>query len=154
MNINVREIYLGRIREPCEHCLSLIQKPQIVNRRNAKLVKESMKVFNYTAVRAKDAEGGAHRVNVRWLISRAAGAPNFAMRLFEVEPNGYSPLHNHPWEHEVFILEGEGVVFDGEKETHFNRNDVVFVPRDELHQFKNIGTGTLKFLCLIPHPKE
>ena len=113
-----------------------------------------MKVFDYTDVSSKDAGGGAHCVKVRWLISRDVGAPNFAMRLFEVEPKGYSPLHKHPWEHEVFILEGEGVVFDGEKETSLNRNDVVFVPPDELHQFKNIGTSTLKFLCLIPHPKE
>ena len=113
-----------------------------------------MQAFNYNAVSAIDAGGGAYRVKVRWLISKDVGAPNFAMRLFEVEPSGYSPLHKHPWEHEIFILEGEGVVFDGEKEIPFSRNDVVFVPVEELHQFKNTGTRILKFLCLIPHPKE
>jgi quercetin dioxygenase-like cupin family protein len=82
------------------------------------------------------------------------GAPTFAMRLFEVEKGGCSPLHTHSWEHEAFILEGEGVVFDGEKATPFKANDVVFVPPDEWHQFKNTGTRTLKFLCLIPHPKQ
>jgi len=30
--------------------------------------------------------------------------------------------------------------------------DVVFVPANELHQFRNTGRGVLAFLCLIPHP--
>jgi quercetin dioxygenase-like cupin family protein len=38
------------------------------------------------------------------------GAPNFVMRLFEIDPDGYSPFHTHAWEHEVFVLEGEGTV--------------------------------------------
>ena len=114
----------------------------------------SMEIFNYETVKAKDAEGGAHNVKVRWLVTKDMGAPNFAMRLFEVEPDGYSPLHRHPWEHEVFILEGEGVVTDGKKATPIKPNDVVFPLPDEWHQFKNSGKQTLKFLCLIPHPKQ
>ena len=36
--------------------------------------------------------------------------------MFEIAPEGYSPLHIHKWEHEVFILEREGVVVtEGEK---------------------------------------
>jgi len=112
-------------------------------------------VFNYETVKAKDVEDSwASNVKVRWLITKDMGAPNFAMRLFEVTPGGFSPLHTHPWEHEVFILEGEGVLFDGETATPFKRNDVVFVAPDEWHQFKNAGKQTLKFLCLIPHPKK
>jgi len=94
------------------------------------------------------------RVKVRWLITKEMGAPNFAMRVFEVEPGGYSPLHKHPWEHEVFILEGEGELFDGEHATPFKPNDVVFVPPNEMHQFKNTGKSVLKFICLIPYTKE
>jgi quercetin dioxygenase-like cupin family protein len=112
-------------------------------------------VFNYKTVKAETvAESGACHVKIRWLISKDIGAPNFAMRLFEVTEGGYSPLHTHPWEHEVFILEGEGVVFDGKKATPFEPNDVVYVPASEWHQFKNTGHSTLKFLCLIPHPRK
>ncbi len=114
-----------------------------------------MKVFSYETVEAKDVkESGSAGIKVRWLITKETGAPNFAMRLFEVQQGGYSPLHTHPWEHEVFILEGEGVVFDGQKSTPFKPNDVVFVPPNECHQFKNTGKASLKFLCLIPHPKQ
>jgi len=76
------------------------------------------------------------------------------MRLFEIEPGGNSPLHNHPWEHEVFILEGEGVVFDGAKATPSKADNVIFIPPEERHQFKNTGKKLLKFLCLIPYSKE
>lgn len=114
-----------------------------------------MKVFNYETVTAENVkEVDASKVKVRWLITKELGAPNFAMRLFEVEPNGYSPLHTHPWEHEVFILEGDGVLSDGKKSTPLKPNDVVFTLPDEWHQFKNTGKKTLKFLCLIPHPRE
>ncbi len=82
------------------------------------------------------------------------GAPTFAMRVFEVEPSGYSPLHKHPWEHEVFILEGQGQLFDGKNDRPLNPGDVVFVTPDEMHQFKNHGNELLKFICLIPHPKR
>jgi quercetin dioxygenase-like cupin family protein len=110
-----------------------------------------MNVFN-TKNHAKDIEGGAPGEGT-WLITKDMGAKNFAMRLFDMESGGYSPLHTHPWEHEVFILEGEGAVFDGKKATPFKANDVVFVPTDEIHQFKNTGKKKLKFLCLIPNQK-
>jgi quercetin dioxygenase-like cupin family protein len=88
---------------------------------------------------------------VRWLITKEIGAKNFAMRLFEMEPGGYSPLHSHPWEHEVFILEGEGLVVGEGKEKRFRPGDVIFIPPNEKHQFKNSDEKTVKFLCLIPY---
>ncbi len=116
---------------------------------------QNMKVFNYQTIEATDVtETGASDVKVRWLISKDLGAPNFAMRLFEVAKGGCSPLHTHPWEHEVFVLEGEGIVCNGKKTTPFQPNDVVYVPPCEWHQFKNTGKQTLKFLCLIPNPKK
>lgn len=111
-----------------------------------------MKIFNYREVKAEEAqEIGASKLKVRWLITRDIGAPNFAMRLFEMEPGGQSPLHAHPWEHEVFILEGEGIVVGADEERNFKPGDVVFIPPNEKHQFKNNGSETVKFLCLVPH---
>ncbi|MGB9740387.1 MAG: cupin domain-containing protein [Candidatus Bathyarchaeia archaeon] len=113
-----------------------------------------MKVFNYREVLAEDAGEGSSKLKVRWLITKNLGAENFAMRLFEMEPEGYSPLHTHPWEHEVFILEGEGVVTNGKEKHKFGAGDVVFIPPNEKHQFKNSGKGKLKFLCLIPYKEK
>jgi len=111
-----------------------------------------IKYYKDVGARPVDIEG-AKEVKVRWLISQKEGAPNFAMRLFEVGPGGYSPLHTHNWEHEVFVLEGEGVAADGEKETQIKSGTVVYVAPEEKHQFKNTGSDTLKFLCLIPIKK-
>lgn len=100
---------------------------------------------------AKDADEGSSKLKVRWLITEEMGAPNFAMRLFEMEPKGNSPLHSHPWEHEVFILEGEGHVVSEGKETRFRAGNAIFIPPNEKHQFKNTGGKTVKFLCLVPN---
>jgi quercetin dioxygenase-like cupin family protein len=112
-----------------------------------------MKVFDYQSVEAKSADEGASKLKVRWLITKEMGAPNFAMRLFEMEPKGHSPFHSHPWEHEVFILEGEGLVVSEEGEKKFRTGDVIFILPNEKHQFKNDGKKTLRFLCLVPLQK-
>jgi quercetin dioxygenase-like cupin family protein len=109
-----------------------------------------MKLIPSTSIEAKEANEGASKLKVRWLITEETGAPNFAMRLFEMAPDGFSPKHTHPWEHEVFILEGEGTVLGGKEERKFKAGDAIFVPPDELHQFRNTGTKTVKFLCLVP----
>jgi quercetin dioxygenase-like cupin family protein len=69
-------------------------------------------------------EEGIKDLKVRWLISKNDGAKNFAMRLFEIKPGGYSPLHQHNWEHEVFIIQGEGVAQSKMNEENFKEGDV------------------------------
>ena len=113
-----------------------------------------MKHVHYKDVELEEpAEEGIKDIKVRWLISKKDGAENFAMRLFEVEPGGYSPLHQHDWELEVFILEGSGIAKDKITEKPFKKGDVFFVPSMEWHQFINNGKDILKFLCLIPYKK-
>lgn len=94
---------------------------------------------------------GASGCQVRWLVDAAQGAPNFAMRQFEVAPGGYTPKHSHDYEHEVFVLEGDGVVLEGDVEHPLKAGDFVFVTPGEPHQFKNTGAGPLKFLCMVPN---
>jgi quercetin dioxygenase-like cupin family protein len=93
----------------------------------------------------------SHGCRVRWLVGEKDGAPNFAMRQFEVAPGGYTPRHSHPYEHEVFVLEGQGVVYSGDQPHRLKAGDVVFVQPDEVHQFRNDGSSPLKFLCLVPN---
>ena len=111
-----------------------------------------MKVSHSQAVdqRPVDMEG-AKGCTVRWLIGQSDGAPNFAMRQFEVAPGGHTPRHSHPYEHEVFVLEGEGMVFEGDAPHALKAGDVVFVQPNEIHQFRNTGSATMKFLCLVPN---
>lgn len=89
-------------------------------------------------------------VTVRWVISEKDGAPNFAMRIFDVEPGAASPFHTHAWEHEAFILAGKGHFRSEEGETPLREGDVVFVAPEEKHQFVNSGDTTLRFICVVP----
>lgn len=113
-----------------------------------------MEVFHYQDVEANLAEKGASKVRVRWLITREMGAENFAMRMFEIEAGGYSPFHSHSWEHEVFILEGEGLVIGEDRERKFRAGDAIFIRPGEKHQLKNTGKKSVKFLCLVPYTPE
>ena len=112
-----------------------------------------MKLFHYDTVELEKAEAGAKDTYVRWLITRKDGAKNFTMRLFELEPGGNSPFHEHDWEHQVFVLEGSGTVAfpNGEKKP-LKPWDVVWIPENEKHNF-NAGENGLKFICLIPYGK-
>jgi len=93
---------------------------------------------------------GAQGVGVRWLISKDDGAEHFAMRMFELEPGGHTPLHAHPHEHEVFIVEGRGVFVCEGAEHEFETEHVIFVPGGTEHCFRNGGESVLRFLCIIP----
>ncbi len=75
------------------------------------------------------------------------------MRLFEIGPDGSTPHHAHKWEHEVYILDGEGKLV-GDGVTHpLSPGDAVFVPGGEIHHFESAGKKTMKMLCLIPARK-
>jgi len=93
---------------------------------------------------------GAKDVEIRWLISKEDGAENFAMRMFELQPGGHTPLHTHPHEHEVFIVDGTGTFHCEGNDHDFGPEHVIFVPGNAEHNFKNTGDSTLRFLCLIP----
>ena len=97
-----------------------------------------MKVSHNQSVEEKPVNmEGAQGCTVRWLVSESDGAPNFAMRQFEVAPGGFTPRHSHPYEHEVFVLEGEGIVFEGDVRHALRAGDVIFVQPNEIHQFRN-----------------
>jgi len=93
---------------------------------------------------------GAKDTGIRWLISKEDGAENFAMRMFEIQPGGHTPLHTHPHEHEIFAVEGEGVLVYEGKEYEFGKDYVILVPGGKEHRFRNRGDSVLKLLCLIP----
>ncbi len=97
---------------------------------------------------------GSSGCQVRWLLSKTDGAPGFAMRQFEVEPGGFTPRHHHPYEHEIYVVEGQGEVYEGDEAHPIKAGDVVLVKPDEVHQFKNRGESPLKFLCLIPNSAD
>jgi quercetin dioxygenase-like cupin family protein len=96
---------------------------------------------------------GASMVTMRLMVGRDDGAPNFAMRMFEVQPGGHTPRHQHNYEHEILIMQGEAAVgtsTDEAQDTSAKAGDVLFIPANQTHQFRNTGQSVLKFMCLVP----
>lgn len=96
---------------------------------------------------------GAAGAQMRMLVGPDEDARNFHMRHFEVEPGGYTPHHKHDYEHEILILKGEGVAQSEQGEKRICAGDVIWVPPNEMHQFRNTGKSPLEFICLIPAPQ-
>jgi len=112
------------------------------------------KAIHYSEVSREKVENeGSKGITVRRLITREDGAKNFAMRFFELEPGGHTPLHSHDWEHEVFVLDGKGSVICGDSEADITPGYVVFIPPNVKHCFRNLAEQKLSFLCLIPNKK-
>ncbi len=110
----------------------------------------AMKIIHYTDVAAENPGGETQGVTIRWVISEEDGAPNYYMRVFEIAPEGYSPQHRHPWEHEIYILSGEGEMVAEDGATAVGPGTAVFIPGEELHQIRNPGGQLLRFICTIP----
>ena len=86
----------------------------------------------------------------REVITADDGAPNFCMRVFEVEPGSSSPSHSHPWEHEMFILSSRGIAQSEQGEIPIAKESVIFIPPNEHHCLVNTGNEPLRLICLIP----
>lgn len=109
------------------------------------------KVVHYSDVPAQTFGPEAPGASIRWLIDDDHdGAPVYALRMIEVLPGGYTPRHSHPYEHENFVVEGQGRVLVNGQWHAVSAGDVVFVPGGMEHIYENAGDGPFKFLCGIP----
>jgi quercetin dioxygenase-like cupin family protein len=85
------------------------------------------------------------------VIGKSEEAHNFAMRVIEFQPGAVFDTHQHPEEHEIFVLEGEGVAKGPEGEVQMRPGVALYIPPNELHGYRNTGTGALRFVCVIPY---
>lgn len=106
-----------------------------------------MKIQNYRQVKGKEELPG---VMMHVVAGPDEGVPNFVMRVFELEPSSSTPFHSHPWEHEVFISSGKGMVKGEQAETPLSEGDAIYVKPGEKHCFNNVGNDVLRFVCLVP----
>ncbi len=104
-------------------------------------------VRNFKEVAEKEMVPG---VTIRIVSGPDQGAPFFNMRVFEVAPGSATPHHQHWWEHEVFVLSGEGIVRTEAGDRPIRTGTAIFIPGEELHQFVNTGYETLRFICVVP----
>ncbi|WP_066500696.1 cupin domain-containing protein [Abyssisolibacter fermentans] len=92
----------------------------------------------------------AKNVLMKAVISPDEGWDGYVMRIFELEKDGFTPKHTHPWPHINYIIEGEGLLYLDGNENKVEAGSFAYVPSDELHQFRNTGEKILKFICIVP----
>lgn len=110
-----------------------------------------MHTAKWSAIEGKPVtDPGAKGVTIRVLMGQNVGAPNFTMRHFEIAPGGHTPLHSHPWEHEVYVLSGKGIARRKNGQSEVGPGFFVYVPPGEEHNFANAGDEPFTFLCVIP----
>ncbi len=110
------------------------------------MIKRSIQNMEATQIEGNGSKG----VSMKLLIGRDDQAPNFAMRHFSVEKGGYTPRHQHPWEHEVLVLSGTGEAECGGEVQQIKGGDGLLIPSNDLHQFRNNSDSPLELLCVVP----
>lgn len=98
---------------------------------------------------------GAEKAWKQMPLSSKDGAPVYSYRVFTVEPGGFTPYHQHPYEHMNFVIEGEGaLVNENGEETPLKAGDFALVNPDEKHQYRNKGIKPFKMICGVPKQFE
>ena len=85
------------------------------------------------------------------LIDESDGAPNFAMRRFELAPGAEVPRHTNAVEHEQYVLAGEYVVGIGEEQHTVSAGDALLIPAGVEHWYRNAGDEPGAFICAVPN---
>lgn len=89
-------------------------------------------------------------VKKRLIIGPTDGAPTYLMRVYEIAPGKTHPLHTHNWEHEGYVLAGEGLLVSETGEIEIQLGDAYFIAPNEKHAVINKGTNLLRILCMDP----
>jgi mannose-6-phosphate isomerase-like protein (cupin superfamily) len=67
-----------------------------------------------------------------------------------VPPSGAAPLHRHSREDEIcYVIEGNFRIWRGDDVVEVGQGGIAFLPRNQVHTFKNIGAGPGRLLTVI-----
>jgi len=84
-------------------------------------------------------------------ISADDGAQNFVMRVVEQGPGRASRGHAHEWEHEIFVLSGNGIAQIEDEEFPISKDSVVYFAPNEWHKITTPeGSEPLCWITVIP----
>ncbi len=105
-----------------------------------------------------------HEVNVRMgevssvtkkvPIGKPEGWSDYTLRVFKIKPGGFTPNHNHDWEHANYVISGKGQLSIDYKMHELSAKDFAFVPPRAQHRFKNPYNEDFEFICIVPNRGE
>ncbi|MCX7993430.1 MAG: cupin domain-containing protein [Fimbriimonadales bacterium] len=100
----------------------------------------------------KEHRGDAPGLGWRGVTRYSLGRPpfidaKFALRYFEIAPDGYSSLEKHAHIHLVIVIRGRGRALVGERVFELQPFDIVYVPPNTPHRWVNPYGEPFGFLC-------
>ena len=109
----------------------------------------SIFVVNSATVPAVDFDrSGAVKVKVQHLIGEGQRSKWFALRLYTIEKGGHTPVDQHEYEHQAYILKGHGILRKEGVRLPLRPRDAVFIPSNTVHQFTNERGEPFVYLLL------
>jgi quercetin dioxygenase-like cupin family protein len=117
----------------------------------------SIFLVNVANVPLERLEKGAQETQVQYLIDDRHGSDRFALRIYTVQKGGHTPLDQHPYEHQVYVLSGQGLLRQGKNPDSplkkLKARDAIFIPSNAVHQFSNTHVEPFVFLCVKGNPQ-
>ncbi len=111
-----------------------------------------MTVVKYQNIKLSKVEmEGAKGTSKDNVIGKPEGWPEHTLRVFRLQPGGYTPRHQHDWEHVNYIISGGGRLRIGEELFDLKEKDFAFVPPNAEHQFENPHDEDFEFICIVPN---
>ena len=94
---------------------------------------------------------GVEKVTKSDVIGSLQGWDTHTLRVFRIEPGGFTPYHQHDWEHVNFVIKGKRTLMIGDDTHDLSENDFALVPPNTMHQFRNPYDKVFEFVCIVPN---
>jgi mannose-6-phosphate isomerase-like protein (cupin superfamily) len=86
----------------------------------------------------------------RYLVNQDLGCPDVTQFIGLIPP-GRAPMHSHTYDEVIYVVEGEGVLHLGGRETPIAAGSCIHLPPLEAHCLENTGEETMRVLGVF-HP--
>jgi quercetin dioxygenase-like cupin family protein len=111
-----------------------------------------MAIVKYNDIKRENVQAeGVAKTTKAAVLGLPEGWDGHTLRVFRMAPGGFTPHHQHDWEHVNYIMNGKGTLTIGEETREVAQGDFAFVPPNTLHQFRNPYDEDFEFICVVPN---
>jgi quercetin dioxygenase-like cupin family protein len=111
-----------------------------------------MPIIKYQDMKLAKLEApGIKDVSKANVIGPTEGWEDHTLRVFRLQSGGFTPRHQHDWEHINYVVKGRGRLRIGDRVYELEEKDFAFVPPNTEHQFENPYGEEFEFICIVPN---
>lgn len=111
-----------------------------------------MPVIKYNDIKLTEVTmPGVSRTTKANVVGGTEGWDNHTLRVFRLQPGGFTPRHQHDWEHINHVIKGRGRLRIGDTIYELEEKDFAVVPPNTEHQFENPYGDEFEFICIVPN---